>query len=76
VVSPELGHWRFGGVVVVSRVGELVCESVGMRLVWVEGIFGMLGLRDNGGSLGCMMLTMSAVMLVGSWYRWRTAMSI
>ena len=60
----------------VGLVGESVSESVGMEVGWMDVVVGGLGFWVSGKSLGCMRLTMSEVMLVGSWYRRRTAMSV
>ena len=60
----------------LGLVGESVIESVGMRFGWVDEVVGGLGCWVGGMSLGCMRLTMSEMMLVGSLYRRRTAMSV
>ena len=62
--------------IVLGLVGESVSESVGMGFGWVDEVVGGLGFWVGGMSLGCMRLTMSEVILVGSWYRRRTAMSV
>ena len=60
----------------LGLVGESVIESVGMRFGWVDEVVGGLGLWVSGVLLGCRRFTMSEVMLVGSLYRRRTAMSV
>ena len=62
--------------IVLGLVGDSVSGSVGMGFGWADEVVGGLGCWVGGMSLGCMRLTMSEVMLVGSLYRRRTAMIV
>ena len=73
VVPVSVWGWRVGMVLGAGRDSGAVGGACGGRLR--QGCSAVEGC-GSGRSLGCMMLTMSAVMVGGSWYLWRMAVSV
>ena len=73
VVPVSVWGWRVGMVLGAGRDSRAVGGACRDRLRQGCSAVGGCG---SGRSLRCMMLPMSAVMVGGSWYLWRLAVSV